>query len=73
MRRHELAMRLLRNLMVVTMLGIASAGAFAQRPGQGQGKRPDKEQLKVKTNDRKENPPPRNTNQPKPDNKKGRP
>lgn len=52
------------------MLGVVSAGAFAQKPGKGEEKRPPKERVKVTTNDRKDNPPPRNTNQPKPDNKK---
>jgi hypothetical protein len=71
MRRHILEMtRLLRNLLVVMMLGIVSAGAFAQKPGQGQDKRPPKERVRVTTNDRKDNPPPRNTNQPKPDKNK---
>jgi hypothetical protein len=69
MRRHRLEMeRLLRNLVVVMMLGIVSVGAFAQKPGKGQDKRPVKEQVRV--TDRKDNPPPRNTNQPKPDKKK---
>lgn len=61
--------RLLRDLVVVIMLGIVSVGAFAQKPEKGQDKRPPKEQVRVTTNDRKDNPP-RNTNQPKPDNKK---
>jgi len=52
------------------MLGVVSAGAFAQR--KDEDKRPPKEPVKVITNDRKDNrPPPRNTNQPpKPDNRK---
>ncbi|MCA1600604.1 MAG: hypothetical protein LC776_02805 [Acidobacteria bacterium] len=60
--------KLLRQLLVIAMLGVVSAGAFAQRKG-GQDKRPPKEPVKVITNDRKDNrPPPRNTNQrPKPD------
>ena len=62
--------RLVRDLLVVLMLGVVSAGAFAQKPGKGEEKRPPKERVKVTTNDRKDNPPPRNTNQPKPDNKK---
>lgn len=60
--------RLLRNLLVVMMLGIVSVGAFAQKPGKGQDKRPKKEEVRV--TDRKDNPPPRNTNQPKPDKNK---
>ena len=62
--------RLIRNLVVVMMLGVVSAGAFAQKPGKGQDKRPPKERVRVTTNDRKDNPPPRNTNQPKPGGKK---
>ena len=60
--------KLLRQLLVIAMLGVVSAGAFAQRKG-GQDKRPPKEPVKVITNDRKDNrPPPRNTNErPKPD------
>jgi len=52
------------------MLGVVSAGAFAQR--KDEDKRPPKEPVKVITNDRKDNRlPPRNTNQPpKPDNRK---
>ena len=58
--------KLLRQLvLVMAMLGVASAGAFAQR--KDQDKRPPKEPAKVITNDRKEQrPPPRNTNQPPP-------
>jgi len=65
--------KLLRQLLVIAMLGVVSAGAFAQRKG-GQDKRPPKEPVKVITNDRKDNrPPPRNTNErPKP-NKRDRP
>jgi hypothetical protein len=67
--------KLLRQLLVIAMLGVVSAGAFAQRKG-GQDKRPPKEPVKVITNDRKDKdnrPPPRNTNQrPKPD-KRDRP
>jgi hypothetical protein len=63
--------KLMRQFLVVTaMLGVVSAGAFAQR--KGQDKRPPKEPVKVKTNDRKENrPPPRNTNdKPRPERPK---
>jgi hypothetical protein len=54
---------LLRQLfLVLAMLGVVSAGAFAQR--KDQDKRPPKEPAKVITNDRKDQrPPPRNTNQ----------
>jgi hypothetical protein len=55
--------KLLRQLfLVIAMLGVVSAGAFAQR--KDQDKRPPKEPAKVITNDRKDQrPPPRNTNQ----------
>lgn len=61
-------MKLIRQLLVIAMLGVVSAGAFAQRKGQDKDKRPPKEPVKVITNDRKENrPPPRNSNdKPKP-------
>ncbi|HEU4510081.1 MAG TPA: hypothetical protein VFR78_17735 [Pyrinomonadaceae bacterium] len=61
---------LMRQLLVIAMLGVVSAGAFAQR--KGQDKRPVKEPVKVITNDRKENrPPPRNTNdKPRPERPK---
>jgi hypothetical protein len=65
--------KLMRELLVVAMLGVVSVGAFAQR--KDQDKRPPKEPVKVITNDRKEQRPPRqNTNQPPPKNdKRGRP
>jgi hypothetical protein len=58
--------KLLRQLMlVIAMLGVVSAGGFAQR--KDQDKRPPKEPAKVITNDRKDQRPPRqNTNQPPP-------
>ena len=61
--------KLMRELLVIAMLGVASVGAFAQR--KDQDKRPPKEPVKVITNDRKDQRPPRNTNQPppKPDNR----
>ena len=63
-------MRLVRQMVVVAMLGVVSTGAFAQRKDQD-NKRPPKEPAKVITNDRKENrPPPSNSNRPKPDNPK---
>ena len=62
--------KLMRELMVILMLGVVSASAFGQR--KGQDKRPPKEPVKVITNDRKDNRPPRqNTNQrPKQDNRR---
>ena len=55
--------KLLRQLLlVIAMLGMVSAGAFAQR--KDQDKRPPKEPAKVITNDRKDQRPPRqNTNE----------
>ena len=60
-------MKLVRNLVVVAMLGVVSASAFAQK--KGDDKRPVKEPVKVITNDRDKKPP-QNNNQPKPDPKK---
>jgi len=62
--------KLMREFLVIAMLGVVSAGAFAQK--KGQDKRPPKEPVKVITNDRKGNrPPPRNTNQkPRPERPK---
>jgi hypothetical protein len=60
--------KLVRDLLVVAMLGVASVGAFAQK--HDQDKRPPKEPVKVVTNDRKDNRPPPNSNQPKQDPKK---
>lgn len=55
-------MKLLRQLLVIAMLGVMSAGTFAQR--KDQEKRPIKERAKVITNDRKDQRPPRpNSNQ----------
>jgi hypothetical protein len=53
------------------MLGVVSAGAFAQKD---RDKRPPKEKVVVVTNSNKDNrPPPRNSNErPKPD-KRGKP
>ncbi|HEX3254118.1 MAG TPA: hypothetical protein VHS05_32075 [Pyrinomonadaceae bacterium] len=57
--------KLLRELLLIAMLGVVSVGAFAQR--RDQDKRPPKEPVKVITNDRKDQrPPPRNNNQPPP-------
>ena len=56
-------------LLVIAMLGVVSAGAFAQR--KDQEKRPPKEPAKVITNDRKDQrPPPQNTNQQRPKREK---
>ena len=60
--------KLVRNLVVVAMLGIVSAGAFAQK--KNDDKRPVKEPVKVITNDRKDKPPPQNSNQPRQEPKK---
>jgi hypothetical protein len=71
MRRHELEMKkLVRDLVVVAMLGIFSIAAFAQKQGQGQEKRPPKETVRVV--DKKDNrpPPQQNNNQPKHNDKK---
>lgn len=60
--------KLMRELLVILMLGVVSASAFAQK--KDKDKRPPKEPVKVITNDRKDNrPPPRNSNQ-RPDNRK---
>jgi hypothetical protein len=70
MRRHELEMKkLVRDLVVVAMLGIFSIAAFAQK-GQDKDKRPPKETVRVV--DKKDNnrPPPQNNNQPKHNDKK---
>jgi hypothetical protein len=62
--------KLLREILLIAMLGVVSVEAFAQR--RDQDKRPPKEPAKVITNDRKDQrPPPQNNNQqrPKPDNR----
>ena len=64
--------KLLRELLVMAMLGVVSVGAFAQKRDD---KRPPKEKVIVVTNANKGNrpPPPRNDkDRPKPD-KRGRP
>ena len=48
-------------VLASAMLGVVSAGAFAQR--KDQDKRPVKELAKVITNDRKDQRPPPNSNQ----------
>jgi len=63
--------KLTRQLVVIAMLGVVSAGAFAQR--KDRDKRPPKEPVVVITNDRKDQrPPQQNSNQqrPKPDKPK---
>jgi hypothetical protein len=70
-RRAEKMIKLMREFLVIAMLGVVSAGAFAQR--KDQDKRPPKEPAKVITNDRKDQRPPRqNSNQqpPKQDNRR---
>jgi len=68
-------LKLLRQLLLaIAMLGVVSAGAFAQRKDKDQDKRPPKEPAKVVTNDRKEPRPPRqNTNQQPPKDNRRRP
>jgi len=53
--------KLIRELLVIAMLGVVSAGAFAQR--KDQDKRPPKKPVIVITNDRKDQRPPQNSNQ----------
>jgi len=53
--------KLMRELLVIAMLGVASVGAFAQK--RDQDKRPPKEPAKVITNDQKNQRPPKNNNQ----------
>jgi len=53
--------KLIRELLVIAMLGVVSVGAFAQR--KDQDKRPPKEPAKVITNDQKNQRPPKNNNQ----------
>ena len=71
MRRKSEMIKLLRQLVVMAMLGVVSAGAFAQR--KDQDKRPPKEPAKVITNDRKDQRPPPNSNQQRPKDKPKRP
>ena len=60
--------RLMRQIVVVAMLGVVSAGAFAQR--KDQDKRPPKEPVKVIENRKDNRPPPPNNNRPRDDKKK---
>jgi len=64
--------KLLREILLIAMLGVVSVGAFAQRRDQDKDKRPPKEPVKVITNDRKDQRPPQNNNQqrPKSDNRR---
>ncbi len=63
--------KLMRKLLAIAMmLGVVSAGAFAQR--KDKDKRPIKEPAKVITNDRKDQRPPRNSNQQPPKEDKRR-
>ena len=67
-------MKLIRQILVIAMLGVVSTGTFAQR--KDQDKRPPKERAKVITNDRKDQRPPRqndNKQQPPKKEKRGRP
>ena len=52
--------RLIRELLVIAMLGVVSVGAFAQKKDD---KRPPKEPAKVITNDQKNQRPPKNNDQ----------
>jgi hypothetical protein len=71
MRRMAEMIKLIRELLVIAMLGVVSVGAYAQK--KDQDKRPPKEPEKVITNANKDKrPPPRNNPTPKPD-KRGRP
>ena len=64
--------KLVRELLIIAMLGTVSVGAFAQK--KDQDKRPPKEPVKVITNDRKDQrPPPRNDNQQRPKDRPPRP
>ena len=65
--------KVVRELLVIAMLGVMPTSAFAQR--KDRDKRPKKEPVKVITNDRKDNRPPRQNDnkKPKPDNRRGRP
>ena len=63
--------KLMRELLVILLLGVVSVGAFAQK--RDKDKRPPKEKVVVVTNSNKDNrPPPRNSNQ-KPRGDRGRP
>ena len=61
--------KLMRKFCAVVMLGIVSAGAFAQK--RDDDKRPPKEPSKVVTPDKKDKP--QQTEKPKDNNKRGKP
>ena len=61
-------MRLVRQIVVLAILVVASVGAFAQR--KDQDKRPPKEPVVVIENRKDNRPPPQNNNRPKPDKPK---
>ena len=63
--------KLFRELLVIAMLGVVSTGAFAQKSDQD--KRPRKDPVKVVTNDRKDQRPPRNSNDKPPKQRPPRP
>jgi hypothetical protein len=71
-RKDSKMIKLLREVLLIAMLGVVSVGAFAQRRDQDKDKRPPKEPVKVITNDRKDQRPPQNNNQqrPKGDNRR---
>jgi len=60
--------RLIQNLLLVLMLGVASVGAFAQK--RDDDKRPPKPPARVVTQEKKGSPPPQNSNKSRPDPKK---
>jgi hypothetical protein len=62
--------KLIRDLLVLTMLGIVSVGAFAQKKDE---KRPEKVPAKVITNKREESKPPQNNNQPRRESNRNKP
>lgn len=64
--------KLIRQFVVIAMLGVVSAGAFAQRKDKDQDKRPPKAPVVVI--ERKDQKPPRsNTNQQRPKEKPKKP
>ena len=63
--------KLMRELLVIAMLGVVSVGAFAQR--KDQDKRPPKEPAKVITNDQKNQRPPKNNDRPPKQGNRNRP
>lgn len=64
-------MKFVRQILVLAMIAFVSVGAFAQRGGGGQDKRPPKEPAKVI--DKKDTRPPSNSNRPKPRDDKKKP